>query len=62
MINTNIKALVLVVSDKNIFHVPYISLYKTCDPRAANFWPQGLKLNKLGNGLLGDATYKISRL
>ena len=36
----NIKALGPVVSDKKIFSCfPYISLYKTCDPGAANIWP-----------------------
>ena len=25
-----------------------------------HFWPQGLNLNKLGRGSLGDATYQIS--
>ena len=45
------------------FHIsPYISLCKTCDPGAGPFWPQGLNLNKLGRGPLGDATYQISRL
>ena len=27
-----------------------------------HFWPKGHNLNKLGKGLLGDATYQISRL
>ena len=31
-------------------------------PDARLFWPQGHKLNKLGIGPLGDATYQISRL
>ena len=29
---------------------------------AGPFWPQGHDLNKLGRGLLDDATYQISRL
>ena len=29
---------------------------------AINFWPQGHNLNKLGRGLLGHATYQISKL
>ena len=31
-------------------------------PGWGQFWPQGHNLNKLGRGLLGDATYQISRL
>ena len=27
-----------------------------------HFWPQGYNLNTLGRGLLGDATYQISKL
>ena len=30
--------------------------------RWVRFWPKGHNFNKLGRGLLGDATYKISRL
>ena len=30
--------------------------------RAGQIWPQGHNLNNLGRGLLGDATYHISRL
>ena len=42
---------------------PYISLCKKCDPpERGHFWPQGHNLNKLGKGLLGDATFQISRL
>ena len=42
---------------------PYISLCKTFDPGTGPFfWRQGLNLNKLGGGLLGDAIYQISRL
>ena len=32
------------------------------DPGAESFWPQGLNLNKLGRGPLGDAINQISRL
>ena len=38
---------------------PIEAYVKTCYPF---FWPQGYKLNKLGRGLLGDASYQISRL
>ena len=54
-----IKALGLVVSDKNFFSCfPYISLCKTCDiPGKGHFWPQEHNLNKLGRSPLGDAVY-----
>ena len=57
-----IKALGLMVSDNKIgscFSL-YISLCKTCDRLASNFWLKGHNLNKLRP--LGDATYQISRL
>ena len=57
MPHTNIKALCLKVSDKIFSWFPYISLCKTCDPAWGHFSPQGDNLNKLGRGLLGDATY-----
>ena len=41
---------------------PYISLCKTNDPKAGHFLPPAHNMNKLGRGLLGDATYQISRL
>ena len=31
-------------------------------PGQGHFWPKGHNLNKHGRGLLGDATYQISRL
>ena len=44
---------------EDFFHVaPYISQCETCDPRASYFWPQGYNLNKIGRGLLDDATYQ----
>ena len=59
----DIKALGPVCSDKKIFSCfPYISLSKHVTPGVAHFWPKGHNLNKLGRGLLGDATYQISRL
>ena len=36
----------------------HISLYELGE---AQFWPQGHYLYKLGSGLLGDASYQISR-
>ena len=37
-------------------------LYKKyMTPGRDYFWPQGHNLNKLGRGLLGHATYQISR-
>ena len=30
-------------------------------PRARQYWPQEHNLNTLGRGLLGDATYQISK-
>ena len=48
---------------EHFFYVfPYISLCKTCGPGTGPFLPQGLNLNKLGSGPLGNATYQISRL
>ena len=42
---------------------PYISLCKTCDSWGGDiFGPRGIILNKLGRGLLGDATYQILML
>ena len=35
---------------------------KHVTPGWGHFWPKGHNLNKLGRGLLGDATYQISRL
>ena len=36
---------------------------KTCVPQGwYNFWATGDNLNKIGRGLLGDATYQISKL
>ena len=56
-------ALGLVVSDKKILSsFPYISPCKTFDPQVGPFLPQWYNLNKLGRGLLGDATYQISKL
>ena len=38
-------------------------LCSTCDlPGWDQFWPQGHFMNKLGRGIQGDATYKISNL
>ena len=50
--------LCLVISDKKMFFM--FSLYKpikNVTPGAGHFWPEGHNLNKLGRGLLGDATY-----
>ena len=59
----NIKALGPVVSDEKNFHVFPIQVYtKHVTPGLAHFWLQGHDLNKFGRGLLGDATYQISRL
>ena len=51
--------LCLVISDKKMFFM--FSLYKplkNVTPGAGHFWPEGHNLNKLGRGLLGDATYQ----
>ena len=41
---------------------PFTSLCKTCDPGGqCHYWPHGYNLNKLGRGLLGDASYQVSR-
>ena len=48
---------------EDFFHVsPYKSLCKHVTSGRDHFWPPGYNLNKLGRGLLGDATYQISRL
>ena len=39
---------------QDFFMFPYLAYVK--------FWPKGDNLDKLGRGLLGDATYKISKL
>ena len=45
------------------FMFPPISAYvKHANPGAGHFLPQGYYLNKLGRGLLDDASYQISRL
>ena len=47
------------ISDKKMFFM--FSLYKpikNVNPGAGHFWPGGHNLNKLGKGLLGDATYQ----
>ena len=58
------------VRQEDFFRFTYISLYKTYDPGAgpfltpgrAHFWPQGHHLNKVGKGLLDDASYQVLRL
>ena len=48
------------VSDMKIFLCfSYIGKCKTSDPRAGHFLPLEHHLNKLGRGLLGDATHQI---
>ena len=48
---------------EELFHVaPYISLCKHVTQGGAIFLPQSYNLNKLDRGLLGDATYQISKL
>ena len=48
---------------EDFFYVFLIQAYaKHVTPGAGQFWPQGYNLNKLGRGLLGDATYQIPRL
>ena len=57
------KALGLVVSYKKIFHVfPTSDYVKHVTPRVGPFFAPWLNFNKLGRGLLVDATYQISRL
>ena len=46
----------------DFFMFPYITLCKTCDPRAGPIMAPGALLNKLGRGLLGNALYQISKL
>ena len=53
MLHTKYQCSMPVDSVKIVSCCPYISLCKTCDP-------QGHYLNKVGRGLLGDATYQIS--
>ena len=40
---------------------PYISICKIVNPGRGYFWPKEHYLNKLGRGILGDATYQILR-
>ena len=42
---------------EEFFMFPYISLCKTCDPRERAICGPGEYLNKLGRGILGNATY-----
>ena len=50
------------VRQEDFFRFTYISLCKTCDPGVGPFLPQGHHLNKVGKGLLDDASYQILRL
>ena len=48
---------------RRFYHVFPIKAYvKHVTPGQAHFWPKRHNLNKLGRGLLGDATYQILRL
>ena len=40
----------------------YKPMQNMLTPRQGYIWPQGHILNKLGRGLLGDATYQITRV
>ena len=42
--------------------LPILLYVKHVTPGLGHFWPPGYNLNKLGRGLLGDATYQISEL
>ena len=42
---------------EDVFHVSLYKPIKNVTPGAGHFWPEGHNLNKLGRGLLGDATY-----
>ena len=55
----NMQALCLVVSDKIFPCFPYISLCKTCDPCGGAILPKEHNLNKLGRGLIDDASYLV---
>ena len=44
----------------HVFPIYAYVKYVTLGP--GHYWPQGDNLNKLGRGLLGHATYQISRL
>ena len=39
-----------------------LAYVKHVNPGRGHFKPQGYNLNKLGKGLLGDATYQLSKL
>ena len=42
--------------------LPILVYVKHVTPGAGPFWLLGYNLNKLGKGLLGDASYQISKL
>ena len=51
------------VSERIFSCLPYIILYKTCDPGVGPFFdPSGINLNNIGRGPLGDTKYQISGL
>ena len=60
----NIKALHFLVSEKKNFKVFLLCSYVSnlWPSERDQFWPQGHHMNNLGRGLLGDATYPISKL
>ena len=45
-----------------LFPIHVLAYLKQVTPGARPFWPQGSNLNNFGSGLLGDATYQLSKL
>ena len=62
MVHTKYQGYRPFVPDKKIFMFSLICLCNTCDPCIGPFWPKGHNLNRLGRGLLGDATQNIKAL
>ena len=60
MLQTKFQAPEPSSSGEEDFEVYFIFEPKTCPPQG-HFGPQGHHSNKLGRGLLGNATYQISR-
>ena len=51
-----------VVPDKKFCMRSLYKPLKTREPEAGHFWSYGHNFDKISRGLLGDATYQITRL
>ena len=51
------------IADKIIYLCfPIYAFVKHVNPGRGDYWPKEYNLNKLGRGLLDDASYQISKL